>query len=75
MSSLIDELSRKAQSLTTEERVRLAEELLSSVQESDDEIEAAWGREIKRRLDEVQTGNAKLVPAEEVFAEIRDLLK
>lgn len=75
MPSLIDELSRKARSLPAEERVRLAEELLSSVQDSDAEIDAAWEDEIKRRLDEVETGTAKLIPAEEVFAEIRRLLK
>ena len=75
MSSLIDELSRKARSLPPEERIRLAEELLSSVQDSDEEIEAAREDEIKRRLDEVESGTAKLIPAEEVFAEIRQLLK
>lgn len=75
MSSLTDELSRKARALPPEERIRLAEELLSSVQESDEEIEAAWAEEIERRLEEVESGTAKLIPAEEVFAEIRRLLK
>ena len=75
MSSLIDELSRKARALPPEERIRLAEELLSSVQDSDEEIEAAWAQEIERRLAEVESGTAKLIPAEEVFAEIRRLLK
>lgn len=75
MSSLIDELSRKARALPPEERIRLAEELLSSVQESDEEIEAAWAEEIGRRLEEVENGTARLIPAEEVFAEIRRLLK
>jgi len=75
MSSLIDELSRKARNLPPEERIRLAEELLSSVQDSDEEIEAAWAQEIERRLEEVENGTAKLIPAEEVFAEIRRLLK
>ena len=75
MSSLIDELSRKAHALPPEERVRLAEELLSSVQDSDEEVDAAWAEEIERRLEEVENGTAKLIPAEEVFAEIRSLLK
>jgi putative addiction module component (TIGR02574 family) len=75
MSSLIDELSRKARALPPEERIRLAEELISSVQDSDEEVEAAWAEEIERRLEEVENGTAKLIPAEEVFAEIRRLLK
>jgi putative addiction module component (TIGR02574 family) len=45
------------------------------VQDPDEEIEAAWAEEIKRRLEEVESGTAKLIPAEEVFAEIRRLLK
>ena len=69
------ELSRKARALPPEERIRLAEELISSVQDSDEEIEAAWAEEIERRLEEVENGTAKLIPAEEVFAEIRRILK
>lgn len=75
MSNLVDELSRKARSLPPEERVRLAEELLSSVQGADEDVDAAWAEEIKRRLAEVESGTAKLIPSEEVFAEVRRLLK
>ena len=75
MSNLVDELSRKARSLPPEERVRLAEELLSSVQGADEDVDAAWAEEIKRRLTEVESGTAKLTPSEEVFAEVRRLLK
>lgn len=75
MSDLVDELSRKARSLSPEERVRLAEELFSSVQGADEDVDAAWAEEIKRRLDEVESGTAELIPAEEVFAEVRRLLK
>lgn len=75
MSSFADELTRQARSLPPEERVRLAEELLSSVQDSNEAVEASWQDEIKRRLDEVEHGTAKLVSADEVFAEIRGLLK
>ena len=75
MPSLIDELSQKARALPPEERVRLAEELLATVQECDDEVDAAWDEEIKRRIAEIDAGTAKLIPAEEVFAEARRLLK
>ena len=75
MASLIDELSQKARALAPADRVRLAEELLASVADSDEEIEAAWAAEIESRLADVENGSAKLVPAEEVFAEVRRLLK
>ena len=75
MSDLVDELSRKARALPPEERVRLAEELLATVQEVDPEVEAAWGEEIRRRIEDIDSGKAKLIPAEEVFAEVRRLIK
>jgi putative addiction module component (TIGR02574 family) len=75
MSTLIDELSQKARLLPPEERVRLAEELLSTVQETHPDVEAAWEEEIRRRIAEVEAGTAKLVPADEVFAEVRRLLR
>ena len=75
MSDLVDELSRKARALPPEDRVRLAEELLATVQEVDAEVELAWDEEIKRRIAEIDSGTTKLIPAEEVFAEVRRLLK
>jgi hypothetical protein len=41
----------------------------------DAEIEAAWEEEIKRRISEVENGTAKLIRAEEVFAEVRRLIE
>ena len=76
MTSIVDEITLKARSLPAEDRARLAEDLLSSLQEVHDlAIEAAWDTEIRRRLDEVEAGTAKLIPAAEVFAEVRRMLK
>ena len=75
MPKLVEELSRKALALSPEDRLRLAEELLATVQDVDADVEAAWDEEIKRRLAEIDDGTAKLVPAEEVFAEVRRLLR
>ena len=75
MPSLVEELSQKARALPPEERVRLAEELLATVQEVDLEVEAAWDEEIRRRMAEIDSGVAKLVPADEVFAQVHRLLK
>ena len=75
MSTLAEELSRQALALPPEERVRLAEELLATVQQEDAEVEAAWDEELKRRIAEIDAGTARLIPAEDVFAEIRRLIK
>ena len=74
MADLVDELSRKARALPPEDRVRLAEELSATVQEVDAEVELAWDAEIKRRIAEIDSGTAKLIAAEEVFAEVRRLI-
>jgi putative addiction module component (TIGR02574 family) len=76
MPTLIEELSARAKTLPPEDRARLAEELLESLeQDPDSEIEVAWDREIERRVAEVEAGTAKLIPAEEVHAEARRLIR
>ena len=65
MSDLVDELSRKARALPPEERVRLAEELLATVQEVDPEVEAAWDEEIGRRMADLDSDGVQPVSAEE----------
>ena len=74
MATLIEELSSQARTMPPADRVRLAEELLASVHEPDDEVEAAWDEEIRIRIADIDAGAARLIPAEEVFAEVRRLL-
>ena len=75
MADLIEDLAAKARALPPADRVRLAEDLLSTVQEVDEDTEAAWDAEIRRRIADIDAGTAKLIPAEEVFAQVRHLLK
>ncbi|MDD5334112.1 MAG: addiction module protein [Rhodoferax sp.] len=72
MPDLVIELSQQAQTLRPEDRARLAELLLDSIHQSVDRtVELAWDEELQRRIDEVDRGTARLVPAEEVFAQVR----
>ena len=76
MTTTVDEITLKARLLPPEDRARIAEDLLASLQEdADPAVEAAWDTEIRHRQDEVDAGTAKLIPAAEVFAEIRRMLK
>ena len=76
MSSLLDELSKKAKELALEERAQLAQELLESVdQEADPEVRAAWENEIASRIAKYERGEAKLIPAADVFEAARRLTK
>jgi len=75
MSDLLIELSHKALTLPPGEREQLAEDILASLQgDTDAEVDSAWDQEIRRRVDEVNSGTAKLIPAEDVFAEVRSIV-
>jgi putative addiction module component (TIGR02574 family) len=72
MTDLITELSQRARSLAPEDRARLAEELLASLAgDVEQNIEAAWDVEIQKRIEEIESGSATLIPADEVFSKIR----
>lgn len=72
MSDLVTELSQRAQELAPEDRARLAEELLASLDSGlEPEMDAAWDEELRKRIAEVENGTVKLVPADEVFARAR----
>jgi putative addiction module component (TIGR02574 family) len=58
--------------LPREERARLAEVLISSLDE-DAEIERAWKEEIERRVTELRHGVVDSIPAEDVFRELDEL--
>jgi putative addiction module component (TIGR02574 family) len=60
----------------TKQRVALAEKLLASVEGfASREIEQAWDQEIERRVEEIETGEAAGIPAEEVMAKARNTLR
>lgn len=63
-----------AMTLPPAERAELAERLLDSV-DAGDPLSAEWAAEIDRREKEIDEGRATLIPAEQVFAEIRAMLK
>lgn len=76
MPTLVEELSARAKALPIHDRARLAEELLDSLEgESDTGADAAWDREIERRVAEIESGAVELISAEDVHAEARRLIR
>lgn len=75
MSLPVEQLETEALELPHRERARLAHRLIVSLDEdpSEDpvEVERAWEVEIRRRVAELEAGTAELIPAEQVFAELR----
>ena len=51
----------------------MANSLLDSLDETEDEdAEAAWGDEIKRRVDDIRSGQVKTIPGEEVLRQLAE---
>lgn len=72
MSDLVAELAEQARSLSAEERSRLVDLLLESLHVSPlGEVEAAWAKEIERRVAAYERGEVQTYAAEDVFAEAR----
>jgi putative addiction module component (TIGR02574 family) len=68
------EIEEQARQLSAEDRARLAEVMLESLLDTPDaEIEAAWDREIERRIARFERGKTMIYSADEVFAEARRL--
>jgi putative addiction module component (TIGR02574 family) len=58
---LIEELLAKVLRLPRVERARLAEEVLSSLEDPDERVAAAWAHELERRSCEVAEGRVQTV--------------
>ena len=74
MPSQLEIVETEALKLSVEERARLADRLLASLSE-DAEIDEAWAQEVERRIAEIESGRAQLVPAAEAIARARAALK
>lgn len=78
MSNMLAELKEKATQLSELERADLALALIKSLDgpaEDPAVVEEAWRVEIERRVGEIDRGEVKPLPGDEVFAEVRRRLK
>ena len=73
MSAAIEKVLDEALSLPAEARIDLVEKLLESLNlPTQEEVDRLWAEEAERRVSQVDKGEAELIPAEEVFARIRE---
>ncbi|MFL6200126.1 MAG: addiction module protein [Thermoanaerobaculia bacterium] len=56
------------------ERAALAQRLLASL-DMDTDLEEAWGAEVERRIADVESGAAQVIPMDEALAQVRSSLK
>lgn len=79
MATNLEQIEAMALALPIKERGELAHRLIVSLdgepESTPEEIAQAWDEEIARRVAEIDAGTAVLIPQEDVFAEIDDMLR
>lgn len=76
MADPASKLEAQALKLPAEQRARLAERLISSLdQVTDADSEQLWVREAERRLDEIESNQVEPVPADRVIEKARSSLR
>lgn len=79
MAAILEELENQALQLTPRERGELIHRLIVSLdgrpEDSPEAIAQAWDEEIARRVADIDAGTAELIPHEQVFAELDEMLR
>jgi putative addiction module component (TIGR02574 family) len=65
------EIIEEVASLPVEERARVADSILRTLNPPEDAIDRKWVQVAQRRLAELRSGQVKPVPGEQVFAKVR----
>ena len=72
MSGLAEKIYEEALNLPIDDRLSLIDKLMGSANlPTQKDIDQAWSKEVERRCKEVEDGQARLIPGDEVFAKIR----
>jgi putative addiction module component (TIGR02574 family) len=80
MTTNAKDVLNAALALPLKKRAEIADRLLQSLDDprpdatEQAEIDAAWAKEIDRRVREIDEGRAELIPAEDVFAEVAGVI-
>lgn len=59
--------------LPVEQRARIADKILQTLNSQDPDIESAWIQKVEKRAEEYEQGKVELIPAREVFKKLRDI--
>jgi putative addiction module component (TIGR02574 family) len=70
----VETLTSEALLLPKDQRLTLAHRILTSVEETDPDVEQSWQREIEERIRKYDAGELKSLSGAEVFREVDGLL-
>ena len=71
MPTSLKQIEEQARALSAEDRAKLADSLLESLQAPLSDIEKVWAEEIEQRIAAFDRGEISAYPAEDVFADAR----
>ncbi len=74
MAITTKDLFQQSLGLAERDRADLANQILESLEPVDAEAESAWAEEIKRRMEDLESGGVEAVPWEEVRAKLAQKL-
>ena len=66
------EIIEEVTALPVEERARVVDSLLRTLNPPQSEIDTAWAEVARRRLAELRSGRVKAIPGDQVFRRIRE---
>jgi len=76
MARTVSEIAREIRGLERDDQEQLLRALLEELDgPPDPNVERAWLEEAQRRSRELDAGTVETIPADEVFAKVRDQLK
>jgi putative addiction module component (TIGR02574 family) len=71
-----EKITEAALALSSDARALLADRLVESLDPlTDEDVRDSWAAEALRRLDEARSGKVETIPADEVAARVRALVK
>lgn len=69
------ELIAEISDLPLEERAKIIDNILQSLNATNTEIESAWVKVVEERLEEYEKGDVELIPADKVFKRLSEITK
>lgn len=69
----VEQIVTEARQLPRDKKTELFDRLLVEIAQPDPEIDAAWRIETRRRIAEIESGQVKGIPGEQVMAELRQI--
>jgi putative addiction module component (TIGR02574 family) len=66
------DLLERVETLPIDMKIEIVDKILESLSPTEKEVDELWKAEVEGRIDSFESGNAKTIPGDEVFAKIQE---